>query len=63
MSIIQFKKKKYKQNASRNILTNIGNQLITFMCSPKKSGKVISAILHDQASRDKFYEHIAKLRK
>lgn len=29
--------KKYKQNAERNIMTNIGNQMITFVGSRKRS--------------------------
>jgi len=33
------------------------------MCSPKKSGRILSGILHDQRSREDFYEYTSRLRK
>lgn len=62
--LIQSQKKKYKQNESRNILTNIGNQLITFLCSPKKSGKILGQTLPKPTAQETqdFYEYTGRIR-
>lgn len=55
----------YRQNPSRNIVTNIGNQLITYLCSPGKSEARIRQIRPNYTRQDVdgFYAFTRKVKK
>jgi hypothetical protein len=55
----------YRQNPSRNIVTNIGNQLITYLCSPGKSEARIRQLRphYTRQDVDAFYTFTRKVKK
>lgn len=55
----------YKQNPSRNIITNIGNQLLTFLCTPSKSEIKLRELRPDyeQHQIDEFFMFCRRVKK
>lgn len=55
----------YKQNPSRNIITNIGNQLLTYISTPGKSEATLRQIRpqYERQDLDAFYLFTKKLKK
>jgi hypothetical protein len=55
----------YRQNPSRNIITNIGNQLITYLSNPTKSQEILK-IARPRISDEEcygFYEYMRLIKK
>jgi hypothetical protein len=52
------------QNPKRNIITNIGNQLITFVSSKRKSEKILRKLFPSLTNQliDSYYNFAARIK-